>query len=87
MAHYVLRRILEHIHSSQFLAVLGDEATDMSKREQLTLVVRWISDDFILSEELVDLYTLSSTDAQSNGDVIKDAFLQFQIPFAKLHGQ
>ena len=38
MAHYVLRRILEGIHSSQFLAVMVDEATDMSNKEQLTLV-------------------------------------------------
>ena len=64
-----------------------DEATDLSNKEQLTIFVRWISNDFIGSEEVVGLYIVSSTDAQSIVDVIKDAFLQFQIPFTKLCGQ
>ena len=36
MAHHVPRRILEDIHSSPFLAVMVDEATD---KEQLTLIL------------------------------------------------
>ena len=82
MAHGVLRRILEDIHGSPFLAVMVDEATDKSNKEQLTLVVRWISDDFVVSEEFLGLYSLSVADAQSIVDVMKDAFLRFQIPLA-----
>ncbi|KAL5486927.1 hypothetical protein EMCRGX_G019467 [Ephydatia muelleri] len=37
--------------------------------------------------EFVELYYLSVIDAQSIVDAIKDAFLQFQIPFTKLRGQ
>ena len=40
MAHRVLGEILEHIHHSPFLAVMVDETTDKSNKEQLTLVVR-----------------------------------------------
>ena len=87
MAHQVLRRILDDIHSSPFLAVMVDEATDKSNKEQLTIVVRWISDDFTVSEEFLGLYCLSAVDAQSIVDVMKDAFLRFQIPLAKLRGQ
>ena len=87
MARRVLRRLLEDIHSSPFLAVMVDEATDKSNKEQLTLVVRWVSDDFVVSEEFLGLYTLSAIDAQSIVDVMKDAFLRFQIPFTKLRGQ
>lgn len=71
MAHRVLRQILEEIHSSPFLAVMVDETTDM---EQLTLVVRWISDDFEVSEEFLGLYSMSAIDVQSIVDVMKDAF-------------
>ena len=46
-----------------------------------------MSEDFTVSEELLGLYCLSATDAQRIVSVIKDAFLQFQIPLAKLHGQ
>ena len=47
MAHHVLKRILEDIQNSPFLALMIDEATDISKKEQLTLVMSWISDDLL----------------------------------------
>ena len=87
MAHSVLRKIIEDIHPSPFLAVMVDETTDKSNKEQLTLVIRWVSKEFIVSEEFLRLYCLSSANAQSIVDVMKDAFLRFQIPLTKLRGQ
>eukprot|EP00731_Ephydatia_muelleri_P010741 Em0005g1327a len=58
MAHQVLRRILDDTHTSPFLAVMVDETRDQSNKEQLTLVLRWVSDDFTVSEEFVGLYYL-----------------------------
>ena len=87
MAHQVLRRILDDTHTSPFLAVMVDETRDQSNKEQLTLVLRWVSDDVTVSEEFVGLYYLSVIDAQSIVDAINDAFLRFQIPFTKLRGQ
>ena len=87
MAHHVLRKILEDIRSSPFLADMVDEATDKSNKEQLTLVIRWINEDFVVSEEFLVLYCLSAIDVQSIVDAMKDAFLRFQIPLVKLQGQ
>lgn len=85
MAHAVLRKILEAVHGAPFLSVMDDETTEKSNKEQLTLVVRWIS--VLVSEEFLGLYTMSAIDAQSIVEVLRDAFLRFQIPSAKLHGQ
>ena len=82
-----LRKILENIHSSLFIAVMVDESTDKSNKEQLTLVWRWISENFVVSEEFVGLYYLSAIDAQSIVEVMKDAFIRFQIPLTKISGQ
>ena len=87
MSHRVLRRIFEDIHSSSFLAVMVDEATDKSNKERLTVVIRWIDDDFIVSEEFLGLYYLSAIDAQSIVDAIMDVFLRFQISLSRLRGQ
>ncbi len=81
LSNHVLR-ILQDIHSSPLLAVIADEATEKSNKEQLTLVVRWIS-DVIVSEEFLGLYCLSTIDAQSIVDVMKDAILRFHIPLTK----
>eukprot|EP00731_Ephydatia_muelleri_P009637 Em0005g223a len=70
MAHQVLRRILDDTHTSPFLAVMVDETRDQSNKEQLTLVLRWVSDDFTVSEEFVGLYNLSVIDAQSIVDAM-----------------
>ncbi len=64
MAHHVLRRILKDIHSSPFLAVMFDEATDMSQQKSADPYLRWISDDFTVSEEFLGLYTLFTIDVQ-----------------------
>ena len=87
MSHHVLRRILEDIHTSPFLALMVDEATDVSNKEQLTIVIRCIDDDFIVSEEFLVLYYLSAIDAQSIVDAIMDVFLRFQFPLSRLRGQ
>ena len=87
MAHSVLRKILEGIRSSPFLAVMVDETTDKSNSEQLTIIVRWINDDFVASEEFLGLYKLAVANAQSIVDVMLDAFIRLQIPLAKLRGQ
>lgn len=87
MAHHILRKILTHVGRSPFLSVIVDETTDKSNKEQLTLVLRWVSVNFIVSEEFLGLYYLSSIDAESVVSVMKDAFIRFQIPMTKLCGQ
>ena len=87
MSHAVLRNILDDIRSSPFFAVMVDETTDKSNNEQLTMVLRWVTEDFVVSEEFLGLYGLSRTDAQSIANVIQDAFLRFQLSFSKLRGQ
>ena len=52
MAHHALRKILDNIRSSPFIAVMVDETTDKSNKEQLTLVLRWISEDFVCLKSL-----------------------------------
>ena len=39
-----------------------------------------------MSEEFLGLYCLSAIDAQSIVEAMKDAFVRFQIPLAKLRG-
>lgn len=74
MAHSVLRKILSNIQSSPFIALMVDETTDKSNKEQLTLVIRWVDESFVASEEFLGLYNLSSITAESIVCVIKICF-------------
>ena len=37
-------------------ATIADEATDVAKREQLNLSIRWVNHDYEVSEDSVGLY-------------------------------
>ena len=87
MSHIVLKNILDDIRNSPFLSVMVDETTDKSNVEQLTLVIRWVSNDLSVSEEFLGMYSLSAADAKSIVSVLLDALLRFQIPLSKVRGQ
>ncbi len=54
---------------------MADETTDVSNKEQLTLVIRWVDENFEVHE--IGLYNLLSTTADSIVASIKDALFAF----------
>lgn len=87
MAHHVLRKILGCMQQSPFLAIMVDETTDVSNKEQLTVVMRWIDENFDVFEEFLGMYSLQSTSTQSIVSAITDTLVCFQIPMTKIWGQ
>ena len=55
MAHQILGNLAEEIRGS-FYALICDEYTDISNKEQLTLCLRWIDDCFSVYEDFLGFY-------------------------------
>lgn len=87
MAHHVLRMIPTCLQQSLFLAIMVHETTDVSNKKQLTLVMRWIDEDFDVFEEFLGMYSLQSTTPESIVTAITDVLVRFQIPMTKIRGQ
>ncbi len=87
MSHHILRNVLHDIHSSPFLTIMVDETTDKSNKEQLTLIIRWVDQNFVVFEEFMGLYSLHSITAASIVSAILDALLRFEIPLSRIRGQ
>ena len=87
MANQVLRKILVSIHTSPFLSIIVDEATDSSFKEQLTTIIRQVDDDLTVFENFLGLYHLTATDVESIVAAMKDVLLRLQIPLSRLRGQ
>ena len=51
MADQLLRSLLEEIRSAPWFAVLADETTDVSIDEQLRITIRWVNNDYEISED------------------------------------
>ena len=87
MACTMQRMILRKITESPFLALMVDETTDISYKEQFVFVIRRTDADFNVHEEFLDMHEMKSTDAESITATIKTVLLCLGILIAKLRGQ
>ena len=83
----MIRNIATDIHNSPFLTVMDDETTDVSNREQFTVIIRRVSEDLQVDEEFIGLYQNSTTDAATLAALIKDVFIRLNVNMKKLRGQ
>ncbi len=51
MGNTVLRSIVSDIQSSSWFSIIADEATDISRNEQMSLSIRWTNDNYQIYEE------------------------------------
>lgn len=87
MAVQILRHIAAQIQSAVFFAVMGDEATDCSNKEQVVLPFRWVDEDLAAHEEFIGLYLTDSTTASALVAIIEDTILRMNIKLEHCRGQ
>ena len=87
MGTHILRNISKELQSSPFLTFLTIMADETTNTEQVAIVFRHVTDDLLVHEEFVGLYEVSTIEAATLFDAIKDVLLQLNLPTAKVHGQ
>lgn len=80
MGNTVLREILGLIKTSMWFSIIADEATDVSRNEQMSLSIRWIDDSYKIYEEPTGLVQLPDTKARTIYSVIKDLLIRCSLP-------
>ena len=87
MGLQIFRDITTNLQRSPFLTILADETTDASNREQVTLFLRWVTDDLQVHEEFLGLYHVNGIDAATLTSVIQDLFVRLNVSLERLRGQ
>jgi hypothetical protein len=87
MATQIQRKILNKIHRSPYFAIMVDETTDCSNKEQLTSIIRSVDENFEVSEDFLGMYHLLCTTASSIVSAITDILMRLQLPLTKARGQ
>ena len=64
-----------------------DETTDLSNTEQLFFCLRYVDSSLEVHEELIGLYSLESTSAESVMFTIKDVLLRMNLRIENCRGQ
>ena len=65
MGQSVVRQILSETESNLWFAIIADEATDISYKEQLSISVRWVDNDCGIHENTIGLIQHPTTKAQT----------------------
>ena len=87
MAMHVLRNVATSLQQSPFLTLMMDETTDISNKEQTTIVIRYVSEHLEVHEEFLGLYHVPSIDVATLTAVAKDALVRMNLSMSKLRGQ
>ena len=70
MANNVIRNLVADIRGG-FFALIADEYTDISNKEQLTICIRWIDKHLEVSEDFLGFLKIPVTGAETIASVIK----------------
>lgn len=89
MGQEVLGCILISVKSPNpsWYAIIADEATDVSKNEQFNISIRWVGDEYTISEESIGLVQLPNTFANTLVAVIIDMLGHCNLPLVMYRDQ
>lgn len=87
MANDLLHHPLSEIRLSPWFALIVDEATDITYKEQLCIVIRWLNEDYEIFEEPLGLIQVSKTDSVTLTNAIKDVLIRCMLPLNQCRGQ
>ncbi len=87
MSMKVLREIAVSVHQARYFALMADEVTDSSNKEQLVVCIRWVDDDFEPREDFIGLHHVESIKADILVACLKDTMLRMNISISNCRVQ
>jgi hypothetical protein len=87
MGQKVLRLILEDIKKAKFFAVIADKTRDISNKEQLSICIRWVSENYTVYEDFIGMLAVTKFDADSLVAAITDILCRCCLKFEDCRGQ
>jgi len=87
MAHLIQREQIQTIRQNGWFSIIADETTDVSTREQLSLLIRTVGEDLEAEEMFLGFTNVESTTGEDLTKVIKDTLLRLGLDIAHCRGQ
>ncbi|CAF4270051.1 unnamed protein product [Rotaria sp. Silwood2] len=83
----IIRELLKEIRHRRFYSIICDEATDEAGLEQLCFTIRSVDDQFMVHEDVIGLYQLTSQNAEHITEVILDILVRCGLDIKLCRGQ
>ena len=76
--------LTEKIKAFQYYSIAIDESTDISQTAQLAIFIRGIDNDFLDTEELLDIYPMQGRTTENIFLAMKKVFKKFNLTYNRL---
>lgn len=86
MAHQLQRNLVKDI-GSKFFSIIADEYTDISNKEQLSICLRWVDENFDAHEDFFGFYNVPNIESNTIFLTIKDALIRLRLSLSQCRGQ
>ncbi len=87
MLKAVLNEILTKIRSATCFSILMDECSDVSRLEQVSIVLRHVADDLVVHEDFMGFYETKNARSETLFKIIQDTLIRFNLPIQRVVGQ
>ncbi|KAJ8872993.1 hypothetical protein PR048_026609 [Dryococelus australis] len=83
----VVRNSNQDIKKNKYCALVVDETTDNSTKEQISVSLQHVNDDFDIFEDFIGIYETSSTTGDTLAAIIEDVLLRLDLPIEYCRGK
>ena len=83
----VIQQLKNELGATTCFSVMMDEVSDHSHKEQVSVVVRYVDNDFIIQERLIGIECVESTDAETLFQTLLNSFSIVGLTTDNLIGQ
>ena len=87
LSHAVLRKITTNVVTAKYYALIADETTDVARKQQMSISLRWIDSLFAIHEDFVGMYEVEKADAVHLSGMLLDAIKRFGLDISNIRGQ
>ena len=82
----ISRRLMEEVREAGIFSVLADEASDIRHREQLSLCIRWVHNDFEIHKDFPELIEAPKTDTNTITLLLTDRLVHHCLSITRYQG-
>lgn len=83
LGNALLQQLLSSIREARWFAILADETTNITKHEQLSLTIQWVSSTYEVNKDFISLVLVPQITADILTTAIKDFLKCCALPLAQ----
>ena len=87
ISNSIVRSIASSVRASGSFAVIVDGTQDVSKKEQLSICLRYVDEQLFPHQVFVGMYEPPTTTGEDLATSVQDVLIRLQLPIADLRGQ